>query len=189
MSLLRIRGWYLLLTIVYLATPATAVGQTGANTPSTMASTIMPSWQMIQRSFVSAAEAMPEDKWAFAPKDGTFKGRANVRRAGQARRVRQLCVLHGDRAEDPAGRMRKGGPDPARTKAESAKYLADSFTYAAEVLAKITPENALDAAGGRYGGQSTSLGLTTLAVWHASDHYGQIVVYLRMNNIVPPASQ
>ena len=57
------------------------------------------------------------------------------------------------------------------------------------VLATMTPENALEAAGGPYGGQSTRLGLTTLAVWHASDHYGQIVVYLRMNNIVPPASQ
>ena len=36
---------------------------------------------------------------------------------------------------------------------------------------------------------NTRLGLTTLAVWHASDHYGQLVVYLRMNGIVPPASR
>ena len=43
--------------------------------------------------------------------------------------------------------------------------------------------------GGPYGGKSTRLGLTTLAVWHASDHYGQLVVYLRMNGIVPPASR
>ena len=49
--------------------------------------------------------------------------------------------------------------------------------------------NALEPAGGPYGGQSTRLGLTTLAVWHASDHYGQLVIYLRMNGIVPPASR
>jgi uncharacterized damage-inducible protein DinB len=53
----------------------------------------------------------------------------------------------------------------------------------------MTSANALDPAGGPYGGQSTRLGLTTLAVWHASDHYGQLVVYLRLNGIVPPASQ
>jgi uncharacterized damage-inducible protein DinB len=68
-------------------------------------------------------------------------------------------------------------------------YLRESFAYANRVMATLTPANALEAAGGPYGGKSTRLGLTTLAVWHASDHYGQLVVYLRMNGIVPPASQ
>jgi len=68
-------------------------------------------------------------------------------------------------------------------------YLRESFTYAKSVLAAMTTANALDPAGGPYGGHSTRLGLTTLAVWHASDHYGQLVIYLRMNGLVPPASQ
>jgi hypothetical protein len=33
------------------------------------------------------------------------------------------------------------------------------------------------------------LSAVTAAVWHISDHYGQLVEYLRMNGIVPPASQ
>ena len=41
---------------------------------------------------------------------------------------------------------------------------------------------------GPYGGKTTRLGISTMAVWHAADHYGQLVVYLRMNGIVPPAS-
>jgi hypothetical protein len=53
----------------------------------------------------------------------------------------------------------------------------------------MTPANALEPAGGPYGGPSTRLGIATLSIWHASDHYGQLVVYLRMNGIVPPASQ
>jgi len=57
------------------------------------------------------------------------------------------------------------------------------------VLRTMTPANAVEPAGGPYGGMSTRLGLTTLAVWHASDHYGQLVMYLRMNGIVPPASR
>jgi uncharacterized damage-inducible protein DinB len=188
MTLLCSCRWYLVLIALAWATPATALAQTGANTTPTMVSTIMPWWQMIQRSFTSAAEAMPEDKWAFAPRDGAFKGARTF--AEQVKHV--ACANYAffmeiEKKTPPEG-CEKGGPSPASTKAELTKYLADSFTYAAGVLATMTPENALEAAGGPYGGQSTRLGLTTLAVWHASDHYGQIVVYLRMNNIVPPAS-
>ena len=72
---------------------------------------------------------------------------------------------------------------------DSMTYLRESFAYAGRVLRTMTPANALEPAGGPYGGMSTRLGLTTLAVWHASDHYGQLVMYLRMNGIVPPASR
>jgi uncharacterized damage-inducible protein DinB len=172
-----------------LTIPATASAQAGAEATPTMVSTVMPWWQMIQKSFVSAAEAMPEDKWSFAPREGAFQGVRTF--AEQVKHV--ACANYAFFMEiekkPPPDACEKGGPNPARTKAELIKYLSDSFAYAAGVIAQMTPQNALDAAGGRYGGQSTRLGLTTLAVWHASDHYGQIVVYLRMNGIVPPASQ
>ena len=178
-----------LLFAVWLSAPAIVFAQTGSNTPPTMVSTIMPWWQMIQRSFVSAAEAMPEDKWSFAPTDGAFKGvRTFAEQVKHVACANYAFFMEIEKKTPPEG-CEKGGPNPARTKAELTKYLADSFAYAGGVLATMTPENALEAAGGPYGGQSTRLGLTTLAVWHASDHYGQIVVYLRMNNIVPPASQ
>jgi hypothetical protein len=35
----------------------------------------------------------------------------------------------------------------------------------------------------------TRLGAASLTVWHSFDHYGQMVEYLRMNGIVPPASR
>jgi hypothetical protein len=38
-------------------------------------------------------------------------------------------------------------------------------------------------------GCDTLLALVTFACWHAYDHYGQIVEYLRMNHIVPAASR
>jgi len=57
------------------------------------------------------------------------------------------------------------------------------------VLRRMTAANALEPVNGPYGGPSTRLGIATLAVWHASDHYGQLVVYLRMNGIIPPASR
>jgi len=39
------------------------------------------------------------------------------------------------------------------------------------------------------GSKSIRLHLATFAVAHAFDHYGQMVEYLRMNGIVPPASR
>jgi hypothetical protein len=69
------------------------------------------------------------------------------------------------------------------------KYLRDSFDYGNKVLQTITAKNALDRAEGPYAGPNTKLGLAVAAVWHIADHYGQIVEYLRMNNIVPPPTQ
>ena len=89
----------------------------------------------------------------------------------------------------PPDACETGGPDPAHTKDELVAYLRSSFEYGSTVLRRLTPANALDPADGRYGGPSTRLGLTTLAIWHASDHYGQIVIYLRMNGVVPSASR
>ena len=163
--------------------------QTAPKPDPTMASTVHQWWEMIGRSFVSAAEAMPEDKWAFAPRDGAFEGVRTF--AQQVKHVacgNYAFFLEIERKTPPPD-CGKGGPDPASTKQELVKYLKASFDYASGVLKQMTPANALDPAGGPYGGQSTRLGLTTLAVWHASDHYGQIVVYLRLNGIVPPASR
>jgi hypothetical protein len=76
-----------------------------------------------------------------------------------------------------------------KTKPELIKYLKDSFDYSNRVLAKLTAQNALDRVKGRYAGPNTKLGIAVVAVWHITDHYGQIVEYLRMNGIVPPQTQ
>jgi uncharacterized damage-inducible protein DinB len=172
-----------------LAGSGLASAQDPAARPVTMASTVGQWWTMIERSFVPAAEAMPEEKWSFKPTEGAFDNARTF--AEQVKHVAcgNFAFFMEIEKKTPPAACDKGGPDPARTKAEIMKYLRDSFKYAGEVLAKMTSANALDPAGGPYGGQSTRLGLTTLAVWHASDHYGQIVMYLRMSGIVPPASR
>jgi len=175
--------------IAALCAPSAAIAQTTPKPETTMSSTMHQWWNMIERSFVAAAEAMPEEKWSFAPRDGAFEGARTF--AEQVKHVAcgNFAFFLEIEQKTPPADCGKGGPDPAKTKAELVKYLRESLKYAGEVLTRISPTNALDAAGGPYGGQSTRLGLTTLAVWHASDHYGQIVVYLRMNGIVPPASR
>ena len=154
-----------------------------------MAATVAQWFTMIERSFVSLAEAMPADKYGFKPTTGEFK---DVRTFGeQVKHVAcgNFAFFNEIEKKEPPDRCGTGGPSPTKTKAELMTYLRESFAYAGRVLRTMTPANALEPAGGPYGGMSTRLGLATLAVWHASDHYGQLVVYLRMNGIVPPASQ
>ena len=154
-----------------------------------MAATVAQWFTMIERSFVSLADAMPEDKYAFTPTGGAFDGSRSF--GDQVKHVAcgNFAFFNEIEKKTPPERCETGGPNPARTKAELVAYLRESFAYAGGVLKTMTPANALEPAGGPYGGQSTRLGLATLAVWHASDHYGQLVIYLRMNGIVPPASR
>jgi uncharacterized damage-inducible protein DinB len=154
-----------------------------------MAATVAQWFTMIEQSFVGLADAMPAERYRFKPTAGEFK---DVRTFGE--QVKHVaCSNYGFFNEiekkEPPPHCDAGGPSPAATKAELMTYLRESFTYAQGVLRMMTAANALEPAGGRYGGESTRLGLTTLAVWHASDHYGQLVVYLRLNGIVPPASR
>jgi uncharacterized damage-inducible protein DinB len=155
---------------------------------ATMAASVGRWWGMIQRQFVSLAEAMPEDKYSFKPSNGQFK---DVRTfAEQVKHVAcaNFAFFNEIEHKTPPPDCESGGPEPARTKSELLKYLRESFAYGDRVIGGLTPANALDPINGRYGGPSTRLGISTLAIWHNSDHYGQLVVYLRMNGIVPPAS-
>jgi uncharacterized damage-inducible protein DinB len=167
-------------------TPSPAAG---AAEPAALASTVQPWWTMITTSFVAAAEAMPQEKYDFTPKDGAFDGVRSF--AQQVKHVACANQAFFDEIEgkQPPPDCERGGPNPAKTKAELVSYLKESFEYGQTVFKKLTPANALDPVSGRYGGPSTRLGIMTLAIWHASDHYGQLVVYLRLNGIVPPASR
>jgi uncharacterized damage-inducible protein DinB len=153
-----------------------------------MAATVAQWFTMIEKSFVSLANAMPADRWSFAPTDGQFAGVRTF--AEQVKHVACANYAFFNEVEhkEPPANCEAGGPSPARTKDELMRYLSESFVYAGQVMRRLTPANALDAVEGPYGGKTTRLGISTLAVWHATDHYGQLVVYLRMNGIVPPAS-
>jgi len=178
-----------ILVLAFLARATAAAAQDGVDP---MAASVAQSFTMIERDFIRLADAMPAERWTFAPKDGRFEGVRTF--AEQVKHV--ACANFGffkqvEREEPPAG-CESGGPSPAKTKDELMQYLRESFAYAARVMKRLTPGNAMDVVTGPYlgpfRGQTTRLGISTVAVWHATDHYGQLVVYLRMNGIVPPAS-
>jgi len=142
-----------------------------------------------EKSFISVAEAMPESKYSYVPTTGNFEG---VRSFGeQVKHVAcaQFAFFNEIEGKTPPEHCEKGGPSNAATKAELLKYLRDSFDYGDKVLATITPQNANDRVEGGYAAPNSRLGVAVAAVWHMSDHYGQLVVYLRLNGIVPPTTQ
>ena len=111
--------------------PATAAAQERIDP---MAASVVPWFTMIERSFVSLADAMPADRWTFAPKDGEFKG---VRTFGQ--QVKHVaCANYGffNQVEhkEPPPNCEAGGPSPATTKPELMQYLRESFAYAGQVM-------------------------------------------------------
>ncbi len=146
----------------------------------------------------SAAEAMPEEKYAFRPAEGKFKnekpefGPAEVRTFGE--QVKHVaCSNFAFAAEldgtKPPEACDKGGSNPAKTKRELLIYLRDSFNAVNKSLAAMNEKNMFDPIEGPYAAPATRLGLATTVIWHAADHYGQMALYLRLNGIVPPSSR
>jgi len=166
-----------------------AVAQKGDSIPKDIAESVSRSLEWTEGQFLAAAEAMPEDKYAFIPSAGNFEGVRSF--AEQVKHVAcaNYAFFNEIESKTPPDGCEKGGPSPAKTKAELVKYLRDSFDYGNGVLKTINANNALKRAEGRYAGPNTRLGLAVTAVWHIADHYGQIVEYLRMNGIVPPSTQ
>jgi uncharacterized damage-inducible protein DinB len=157
--------------------------------PKSIAESVSGTLQFAEGNFIGLAEAMPEDKYSYIPTVGKFDG---VRSFGeQVKHVAcaQFAFFNEFENKKPPDDCEKGGHDPAKTKAELIKYLKDSFDYSNRVLASLTANNALDRVEGRYAGPNTKLGISVTAVWHITDHYGQLVEYLRLNGIVPPMTQ
>lgn len=145
---------------------------------------------LLEHDLVSLAEAMPADRYDFRPADGAFE---NVRTFGeQVRHVATLLymtaaivlqepTLYGPGPND-------NGPATVRTKAEVLDYLKGALAQARKAAASLSVTNQLDPLRTYFGSQprvEVAAGL----VYHSYNHYGQMVVYARLNGIVPPSSR
>jgi len=146
-----------------------------------------------EKDIVSAADAMPEEKYSFAPTAGEF---ADARTFAQ--QVKHLAANNYRMAARMLGRPAtpdqeaETGPEAVRSKFEILEYVRGSFVALHRSAATITAENAVTPVFPARAGtvrQNTRVQFAVDAVAHSYDHYGQIVEYLRMNGIVPPASR
>jgi hypothetical protein len=145
-----------------------------------------------ENNIVSLAEAMPADKYDFAPSKEIFKPGSPAEFATVhtfAQQVTHLCALP-YRVFAPFGVKPDTDVDPKsfdslKSKDEIVKALKASFEYQNKVIATFTPENILTPVGPRNSTRASSL---LLVLADDGDHFGQMVEYGRMNGIIPPST-
>jgi uncharacterized damage-inducible protein DinB len=176
--------------------PGTKIAAAQAAAPAqaspTLAAAVDREISAVEKQIVEAAEAMPEDKFNFTPESLNIPGSEYKGVRTFALQVKHVAAanyfiwspLTGDKLPD--GLKDGNGPENLKSKAEIIKFLKDSFALGHKAAATLTTENMLQNAEHS---KSTRLHLATDAVAHANNHYGQMVEYLRMNGIVPPASR
>jgi len=177
------------------ATPAaTPAGQ--PQQPPTISAVIDREITIIEKEFVDAAEAMPEDKYNFTPAGLNLQGSDYKGVRTFAEEVKHVATANymfwGAITGDSMlpGTTGPNGPDNIKTKAEIMKYLKDSFAIGHKAAGTLTAENLTSTVKIAMSPNPISkLFVSTFAVAHGFDHYGQMVEYLRMNGIIPPASR
>ena len=181
------------LLTVLLSVAAAAAQTQPSQPPSTIASMVDRQITAAEKLITEAAEAMPEDKFNFSPANLNIPGADYKGVRTFALQVKHVAASNFALYAPLAGYtfpkefLGGNGPENLKTKAEIMKFLHDSFALGHKAAAALTTENMLQPATS--GGSTTRLQRATFAVAHAFDHYGQMVEYLRMNGIVPPASR
>jgi hypothetical protein len=195
-----------LTTFLWLVFPITGNAQEKKPEPTaaelsrseSLASAMMRTFDFQEYEFRSAAEAMPAEKYDYRPVSGLFSkekpafGPAELRTFGE--QIKHVaCANFAFSAElegkTPPPACDKSEPAAVKTRAEILPYLRDSFAALKKSLNSINEKNKFDPIEGPYAAPNTRLGMAGVAIWHVADHYGQVVIYLRMNGIVPPASR
>jgi uncharacterized damage-inducible protein DinB len=149
---------------------------------------------LIEMEMMGAVKAMPAEKFGFAPSAAIFVPSqttdfATVRTfAQQATHVAQAnyffyMTVSGMKPDTDVQGLAK-----LTKKEDVVAALAGSFAFAHKAIATLTPANAFEVVTIPEPGFYTRATLAQFGIAHANDHYGQIVEYLRMNGIVPPAS-
>jgi hypothetical protein len=149
--------------------------------------------KIVEKEILSAVDAMPADKFGFAPTDGEFKG---VRTFGQMVKhfsaTNYILAAAALGEKPPADAGDELGPENVRTKAEILTYLQGSFAHLNAAIAAIGLTNIpvhASPISPLKPGEVTRSALIVESLIHAFDHYGQMVEYLRMNGVVPPTSR
>ena len=144
-----------------------------------------------ERQVLDLVEAMPANKFNFAPTEGAFK---NVRTFRVQARHIAFCLNEVAIAllgETMLQHTDQEGPKNLTSKDDIVRYLKNAFAHAHRAIGTLTNENLLEQIADPYSEKlkTTRVDAAGIFFWHTYDHYGQMVEYLRMNNLVPPGHQ
>ncbi len=146
----------------------------------------------VEGELVPLAEAMPADRYNFAPTAGEFKGVRTFRQQVKHIAAVNYMIAAALLAQKPPIDLGPGenGPDSITGKEQAVGFLKDSFAYLHKAMLTLTTANQRGMIQSPFGkNQSPRVAVALTAAGHCFDHYGQLVVYARMNGVVPPASR
>ncbi len=182
-------GWKRFFLTLCLLPCNAALGQ--AETPKyplTVQQILDKNFRAAEQMVSAAAEAMPEESYAFAPTNGEFKG---VRTFAQMLKhvavvnFMNAAALLGEKTPVDVGES-ENGSDSVKTKAQILKFLKDSFAYLHRVTATLDEKNLMTPTKDPWSGTPVPrLMFVTTGISHPWEMYGQMAIYLRMNGIDP----
>lgn len=169
---------------------ASVTSAQAASPPKTVTQEFERSVSGPERACLALANAMPEDRYDFAPTNGEFKGVRSFAQLAKHIAVDNYlngAALLGEKPPVDSG-AHENGPDSIQTKAQVVKFLQDSFTYLHRAVATANEKNLLELVEYPGGGRVSRLAVVASAISHPWDIYGQMIEYLRMNGIDPQAA-
>jgi hypothetical protein len=144
----------------------------------------------VESDVMGLAGAMPADKYNFAPTAGAFTGVRTF--AQQAKHIATIIYQVSAPALNQKPPVDIGstdnGPDAVRTKEQVLEYLKGAFAFAHKSIATLTAQNQMEMVKSPFGGTVPRVFTASFLPAHSFDHYGQMVVYARMNGVIPPGS-
>jgi uncharacterized damage-inducible protein DinB len=170
------------LALAALLLPIAASAQDSAPIPNPITSTIKQQVVRYGNFQVTAAEAMPADKY-------TYKPTPEMRTFGQIiLHVTQFNNLMCSRFTNTAASDIKDLKD-TDGKDKLVAAVKGSFDFCAAALSGLD-DSTLGQPAGKLGANNLSRGSAILILgedWY--DHYGALAIYLRLNGILPPSAQ
>ena len=145
----------------------------------------------IEREVLALAQAMPADKYDFAPNNGTFTGVRTY--ALQVRHIATIMYqisasVGGEKVPVDLG-PGDNGPDSLKTKEQIVEYFKGAIAFAHKAMLSMSAKNELDQVPSPFGrGTQSRLEAAAFLGLHTYDHYGQMVVYARTNGVIPGAN-
>ena len=169
-------------TFALAAVAAVAIAAPAAAQTASIQSDFAKDWAAQKDMLVKIAQAMPEDKFTFkaTPAQRDFAG--HVMHIAQVNMM--LLATIGGKTPAPQINMK------ATSKADTIKAMSDTFDYGTALIKEQTDQTMVAGVQGPpWMGVSTRARMIAFLIGHTQDTYGQMVVYLRLNGVVPPASQ
>jgi hypothetical protein len=180
---------YVLVTLVWLS--SLALAQHGTPAQHAAFSEIEQHYvNSAEHALVPLVEAMPDDKFSFAPTNGEFHGVRTfadmVKHVAASNYGMAAAILH----ENPPIKLEtQADLDAIKGKAGIVRFLQGSFDFLHKALLSINEQNETELIRSPDSDKPLArLEVADRAVSHCFNHYGQLVEYLRTSGNVPPGS-